>query len=216
MSNNFDETYNPSRDFRSGENEEKSLSSIRSRIDEIAENNTNRPEAKRKFPLKKWLISILVLILLVIGTNYYFTTKNKPAHEIVMAYFEPYPNYQQFQIRGNKNINVLRDAYKAYDKPNYIQAIELFDENFTNLSAEDKFYYAVALQGDGQWAASIVPLKKILTTVNTDYKPAAIWHLALARLMSNNNDGAIELLNELKNMPSSFQSKAVNLLNELN
>ena len=209
------EEYNNTEDFLAGESAEKSLWSINERIDQIV--GTSQKNVKKKTFFSKNIRFILVFLILIISTGIFYNSllnKAKFPSSLASSYYEPYPNYKQFTVRGIEHSTDLKSAYSAYDQGDFVGSCFNFQQNLQNLDSEDKFYYGISLLGDGQWGKSLTIFSSIENDIHPDYRHALSWYKALGLLGSNKNEEAKNVLKTLVYKPGPFSEKAQDLLNE--
>jgi hypothetical protein len=202
----FDQFQHPSEYLANATDENKALKRIDKRIGALAHPSNGRRAV--------WLwagIAASAVGLLLINT---FLINQPAGTDLAMRFFEPYPNYQALTVRGSDDANDLQDAYAVYDQGRYAESVLGFD-GAVGLTATDRLYRAIALQGTGQWELSEKELKEIETTIPEDYRHAHTWYRALSLVALSRGDETIHALKDLATGTSIFNQKAQQLLEAL-
>jgi len=168
-------------------------------------------EMKPKNHFKLWKIAASLLVLF--GLSYFVLFQNNVSNEELFAQnFEPYRNVILPIERGDVSTDLKTQAFTAYEKGNYKNAISLFSklqETQTNLYYV--FYKAnsyLALENTKE----AIPLLQKYIASNGTFTEKAKWYLALAYLKNNNIKEAKEILQNIEKEKSYHYEKASQIL----
>jgi len=203
--NPFDKFDKSSEYLLPGEQEEVSINKIKDRI--------KQPVKVKSLIPSKWTVGIAASLFMI---SIYFLLKptTLASEELAASVFSPYKNYQVENTRGPASPINLKDAYKAYDKRNFILAKSLFDEGQLQVSM-DSFYYAISLQGLGNWSDASSILESVKETIPIEHKDAWKWHSSLNHIALDQEEQAIDLLNSLNDSENSYKQQAITLVRQL-
>jgi|GEM_PF-1463009 len=163
---------------------------------------------------RKWYLMAAAVIAIVIVARFTLTL-NISAEDLYEDNFRPYPNVFQPAVRGQQQVDDRTEAFKAYDKGDYLRAATLFR----------------TILGRGHDAESLLLLGNCnLILSNTDAAISnftelsrtspelamqARWFLALAHLKNSDEAKARPLLEEIASTDASYAAKAKDILKEL-
>ncbi len=186
--------------FLRGESEETSLERINARIDRSAKRNP-------AVPLLRWTsIAAAAVLLLFIGKVFLFQTDNTG---MGVAFFEPFPNYEEPSLRGADNAT---EAYRHYDLKEFDLAVDMFRK--MSMSRTDSLYMGISLCAAGEWG-SAESVFRSLGEMAGQYESPHQWYWALSLLETDRQEEAQVLLDTLSTGNSSFAGDAVELTRAL-
>lgn len=172
--------------------------------------NIDAPVQSKSFKWKAVAASFIGFIM--ITTIALFLFRDKPAEQLYLSYYQPYPNMIAPAVRGTVDTSSFAKAFEAYDTENYIESAELFDQ----LYESEKLSFALLYSGishleNGQTTIAIQKFQQ-LNARDEDYKNVAQWYLALAFLKDGRRDFTEELLKDLAKRDTEFSEQAKELL----
>lgn len=132
--------------------------------------------------------------------------------ELVLAYFEPFPDVLTSRDQGDSLVSLAMTAYGVGD---YIQAISILKSIENDDSSLFRFYIGVSYQATGDYEKALDIWEELEESPERSLKFDIKWYKALALLGLNESERAKPIVQELVNQPSSVQSKARMLLEEL-
>lgn len=200
--NPFNKFDNPSEYLLPGEKEGDFIENVASRIKQ-----QSKPASI--IPLK-WIFGIAATVLLF-STIFFL----KPTNTMQLAErnFAPYKNYKVEQTRGT-NIDI--QAYSYYDNAEFESAIIEF-EKMENISGLDALYYAISLQGTGDWQTARDALKSAKKEIPLAHEDAWTWHYILNLVALESKEEAISELDKLiASGQSQFLDQATKIKKKLN
>jgi tetratricopeptide (TPR) repeat protein len=162
-----------------------------------------------------WLQMAAGLSLLAVAVYLLWPRTQEPA-TLYAEYFEPYPNIIMPTVRGvlETDSTLKAQAYRAYDRQEYTQAISLFEQ----LREKDE---AVLLYLGNSYLALSQPQKALplFEKVVNEYEvfdEQAEWYLAVTYLKLEDREKATAALQKVVARESSYKTKAQQILKKLN
>ncbi len=180
--NPFEKYDKPSEYLLPGEEEAEALERVSSRISATQQVGPIIPF--------KWMIGIAASILMA---AIIFLLQPKDSIQIAERHFEAYKNYKEEATRGSLDIS---EAYKHYENEDFASAIASFELQ-DKLSGLDALYYAVSLQGMGEWLKAGDILERDGENIPEQHQDALDYHLALSYVALNSKDKARSLIEQV-------------------
>lgn len=164
----------------------------------------------------KYLAVAASLVLLVgwFGYNSFFSTNYSNLYD---TNFSGYPNTVYTITRGDDQNSTEREAFVAYETKNYETALEKF--NAISESTEKNylpFYKAQAYLGLDNTDKAKAFFTQVIVEDNSEFVAESTWYLALISIKAEDKNQAKTYLEELIANYTYNQSKAKDLLEELN
>ncbi len=167
---------------------------------------TSRIQIKRIFAVAACLGIIIFGILLY--------QKSLSSNQATFtAYFEPYKSvFTNERTEGVYDGELLiRQAFEMYENKSYAEAIKLLKAAIKNDNNPDLvFYLANAQLANGDATSAINTFNKYLL-LSTEFKPQAIWYLALAHIKLDQIEKGCELLNKTEEFDTTYREMAASL-----
>lgn len=176
------------------------------------QNYENKKQTKKHY--KIWSIAASVLVLF--GLSYFVLFQENVSNEELFAQnFEPYRNVIQPIERGDVLKDLKTQAFAAYEKGNYKNAISLFSElQKTQTNLYYIFYKANSYLALENTSEAIALLQKYIT-LNGKFTEKAQWYLALAYLKVDNVSEAKKILQNIEEEKSYNYEKASQILQNI-
>lgn len=175
-----------------------------------SKNFGNELRSNKKLVFNYKLAAVISLLISSIFVFYIFTNKSTE-NTFIAAYFEPFPNQI---IPTTRSIELPKEikakAYYQYDLGNYDKAVELLRQ--IPASEDDGaslLYLGISHLVLGSYDNSIKNIQDYLT-VSRPFKEQGQWYLFLAYVANDNNDLALELMNDI-DASSLYRSKVVEI-----
>lgn len=156
-------------------------------------------------------VGIAASLFLVASLVLYF---NRDQSSLFDQYYEVYPNYELTSLRGEDDLTIRQDAYLAYDKQDYEEAIASFDKLDT-MMASDHFFKGISLMELKNEKSAIEAFNSAIQLKDKNYTDASIWYTALIYLKLEKTEDALPILEELSKGKSEFAKNAEELLDQL-
>ncbi|XOV69096.1 MAG: hypothetical protein ACFHU9_07900 [Fluviicola sp.] len=153
-----------------------------------------KEQQRKKNPAKirrLWVAAASIAAVLIVAMFIWRPDTQPAQNELVSEYFQPYDNV--ITVRGKKE--VLDKALLAYDRENYQEALQLFEEYPDDSVAV--FYAAESLMALKKYDASIAKFDQVLSHNNV-FREVAMYHKALALLGAGEKEKAAV---QLKSIP---------------
>ena len=154
-----------------------------------------------------WVAAAGIAALVIVALVVWQPGAGPSDQDLVATYFQPYDNV--VTVRGKKE--VLDKALLEYDKENYEEALELFNQ-YPNDSIA-LFYRAETFMALKKYDASIQAYDRVIQQ-NGIFTEVASFHQALAYLGAGNRQKAISALKRIPK-DSFYYDKARDLLKNL-
>ncbi len=184
--------------------------------DEDIEDDIEEPEKIRNLGVFRWYYAAASVVVFMVAGFLIYSNINFGYDNIVADVYEPYNYISPTSRGGDVQKNQLSQFFMYYDRAEYTQAIQLWEEVDDAQKTDDaEFYLANAYQAEKRYSEASDIYKKLIKSENK-YKMASIWYLALCYLSLDNPEQANDLLVELENENSSYSPKATDLLSRLN
>ncbi len=187
---------------------------------EEASTPTHTPVAKpasrgRRFFLVSMGIAATFLILFI-GGYFYLSSTTAPT-EFYYAYYQPYPNIiNPVERSGVMPEDTLARALIAYERGDFQQAIQMFQEAKNELSPGHQFYLALSHLESGNQLSAIEHLQEVIIAQDDTFYLPALWYQGLAHLAAQQPEEAKEVLGKLlEEEDSTYYAKAQKILSEL-
>ena len=197
MSNPYEQYDRPSSYHLAGDEETSRLLSIEKRVKAIR-------KKRRGQTLVYSIIAIAASVALFFVARQFF--EKEPSEHLAQRAFVPYKNYVYDQVRGEATVDIS-SAYQYYDQGVFDRAVLAFDKKAGSLSTIDELYYAISLQGTGEWQLSLNKLNKLSETLPREHQDALRFYTALAYLGVKNWKTAKQNLNTIAENNNSYYSK---------
>lgn len=155
----------------------------------------------------------LVLLVSWFGYNSFFSTNYSNLYD---TNYSGYPNTVYTITRGDDQNSLEREAFVAYETKNYETAIEKFDAIVE--SAENNyipFYKAQAYLGLDNTDKAESLFQEVIKN-NSEFVAESTWFLALIAIKGEDKNQAKLYLEDLITNYTYNQTKAIDLLEELN
>lgn len=166
------------------------------------------------------IIGLAASILLLAMAVFLFSNTQSD-QKLFTSYFEPMPSAvaNTGVSRGEAAAaNPKATAFEAYEAGDFQKAIPNF-RTYLERNPQDKesrFYFGLALLGDGYSNEAIEILKEVnLQPPKPGYKDASSWYLALAYLQLEQRQDAESILSTLEQGNSNYSNIAKQLLEDL-
>lgn len=153
----------------------------------------------------RWAAAAVLLIFLT-GV-FYFISSTKDYQKQYEAFYQPYPNIENPQERGEETFD---SAFLYYEASRYQEALKFLEKRKGNAA---RFYSGQCYLALEDYAAA----RNAFQSVDADdptYGTVSVWYLALTELQLQNPDRAKELLQNFAIKPD-YQEKAARLLKAL-
>ena len=200
--------------LKDGDNTNEILNRLDQKIDQA--NGNQKP----MFFSVGRIIGLAASVLLIAMAIFLFSN-TKSDQELFATYFEPMPSAvaNTGVNRGAiATANPKAKAFEAYEAGDFQMAIPNF-RSYLDANPQDKesrFYFGLALLGEGYSAEAIKILKEInYQPPKPGYKDASSWYLALAYLQIEQRKDAESILNTLEQGNSNYSNIAKQLLEDL-
>lgn len=174
-----------------------------------------RAEEKQTSSVSWYQMAAAIALLLAIGLGIYFLqSRQSSPEELFLAYYEvdAAPN-----TRNQASESELYKGYQAFNQQNYEEALMRWDnipadqlDNFT--TNELTYYRGLSYLELGRTTEAIQQLNQIQ---DSDFSDRATWYLALIWLKEGEADRARPLIQSLARRASPYQSKAKEVLKQL-
>ncbi len=175
----------------------------------------NIDSSKQSKPFKWKAVAASFIGFMMITTITLFLFRDKPAEQLYLSYYQPYPNIIAPAVRGAADTSSIAKAFEAYDTENYILSAPLFDQLYeSNRTSFALLYSGISHLENGQTETAIQRFQQLKTEDN-DYKDIAQWYLALTFLKDGKRDFAEELLKDLAKRDTEFSEQVEELLKEI-
>lgn len=175
------------------------------------ENDLKTPKQNNYAP---WLVAASILVIIGIGWMTFF---NNPTNtdQLYMAYFEPYENVVGPITRGQSVQAMKTEGFVAYEKGEYEDAAQLFQELYANTGESYYLLYeANALMASDQMKKAVPLLEKHLA-INDAFAGKSRWYLALAYLTTDETYQAKILLQKIVKYDGYKAEEAMEILDKL-
>lgn len=152
-------------------------------------------------------IAAAVIVLAIIG--FQFLDEDPSTQDLYASYYQPYDNTLQPVTRGESNVDVLSEAFQAYEAREFKKAITLFDSSLSNEYNPDvSFYKAMSLLSSGSEKEAAILLSN-LKKEKISYEPQLYWYSALLALKNNNKQMANEQLDSLVMLNTDYKKGTI-------
>lgn len=164
---------------------------------------TDQKSVKQKWSWLTILVCIVLLLFIFYMSYQIFAPDRPTSQELYASYFEP--EVVSFQTKGDPSLDELIKAQIYFNNKEYDLSIEAFQsfESSQNMTLDHRYYYALALIGDGRHEdgrSVLVPMSES----NTPYTYEATYFLALSYLQQGNDEKAIEYLRSIPVSASKY------------
>jgi len=177
------------------------------------ENQYSKKTENRYVSWIKPVAAIAAIFIIAIAINFFFQTKESE-QKLFLTYFEPSKNVSAPIVRATKNENIENNAFISYSEYDYVKALSLFEEAYSeSKNSELLFYEGNALLALGKTKEAINKLKQHLQTSDS-LSNRTHWYLALAYLKNKEPNHAKEELKQLLASGEPFKNKEATLLLE--
>jgi hypothetical protein len=170
-----------------------------------------REAAFRRVAAPQYL-ALAATLVVAAGAGLYLT-RPTPGEALFAESFEPHPSTRPV-VRGEAARDRLSEALARYESKSYAAAQAAL-ETILSQDANDPtalFYSGVSHLCRKQPTLAVVPLERVLALGPTEFRPAAEWYLALARLEMNDLAGARSRLERIAASDGFYRPKAAALL----
>ncbi|WP_149274997.1 tetratricopeptide repeat protein [Pareuzebyella sediminis] len=180
--------------------------------EEQTEAHREAPKTK-SFP-KKWLVAASIALLA--GLTYFFTA-NQTAnpHDLFTENFVPYRNVTHPITRGEETNDAKNQAFLAYSKGNYQEALPLFTALYTSAKEPYYLFYKANALIQLNRAEEAIPLLQEHLQTDDSLTDKSTWYLAMAYLQLEDTKKAKEALKKVVEMNTYKAKEAKQLLEEL-
>ena len=174
----------------------------------------------RKQGTQRWLspvIRVAASLALLLGAGYWYLASQVSPEELFAANYQPYPNIvNPVERSGALPQDQLGRAMIAYEKGNYKDAIESFEQQFDTLEPSYNFYLALCLLEVGESERAAATLEKVVISQNETFYLPALWYQSLAYLKDHQTQMAQQTLEKLlKQENSTYHDRAQKILDQL-
>ncbi len=165
---------------------------------------------------KSWSAAAAAVLLIAFG-SWWLLIGNLDQSNLFESYYQPYANVEQATTRSTETLTTREQAYAAYDRGEYQQAIDLFAEiTPANRRPVDNFYTAIShLAVDNPQSAELI-LERYTKNDDMVLQDQALWYLALAKLAIDKQEESRQILHRIVQNQSYHHQEAEALLSELN
>jgi tetratricopeptide (TPR) repeat protein len=167
---------------------------------------------------KRWRIfysitaAACILVLVAFGSYHLFKPMSPDA--IFAKSFKPYPN-----VVTTKGLNekLLSAGMYYYDLAKYDSAVLFYNQILSGApqNTEVVFFKGICLLSIGNANEAILNLNKVVSEDQSPYRNPARWYLALAFLISGDNEKTKETLSEIIKSNSTYSKDATRILKKL-
>lgn len=186
---------------------------LKAKFEAIEEaSSTSTSDKKETHRLWKWAASAAVGLTLV-GVFYFMNSENRNKR-LYAAYYEDFPNIVDRTQRDSQT--ELQNAFIYFQNKQWAEAAEAFQtlRNENPHIYYPGFYQALSLLNLDQPEEALPLLQATATSSDDRFSTPAKWYLALAYLKMDNEEQAIENLEEIPN-GSPYINDARALLEQL-
>lgn len=159
----------------------------------------------------KWAAALAVLAVLSLVVYLNISNSNK---DLFLAYYTTYPNVESPVSRSDAGGEAV---WRLYERGDYKQAYQLFEQALENDGADiaSRFYLGICALEINKLTVAEEAFAKVASDKEGAYFEQAQWYLALTYLKAGKQDAAIQRLEEIIAVKSSYDEKAKALLGEL-
>ncbi|HEX5170250.1 MAG TPA: tetratricopeptide repeat protein [Cyclobacteriaceae bacterium] len=165
--------------------------------------------------LKSWYFKIAASIVILLVAIKLLVPVHEDSEKLFQAYFKPYPNVFEPTVRGNDDVTQRSEIFLAYERGNYQEALNGFNEILKNGNEPG----VLLLAGNANLMLGNIQEAKnnflILIKNYDELDTQAKWFLSLCYLKEGDVDQARMMLEELGGTEISYANKAKELLKKV-
>jgi len=172
--------------------------------------------SKQKFKINKYSYLAAASIIIIIISISLFTLLSKQSNkQLFNDFFTPYPDI--ITEKGEANDNLLENAMYYYNSGNYMMVVEMLDSRIDNNATDYllSFYFGISCLKTNKTDEAIEAFRNIIVNNRKPIIYQSTWYLALGYLKNNETEKAINSLEVLSELETSYAEKAEDLLKEL-
>lgn len=166
---------------------------------------------------KKYLIAASITLISMLFAGYMIWFQAPNPESLYQAYMQIPDN--NIAVRGEPDGNQMGLAMEAYDKENYLSALNQLN-NILEVAPNNPgalFYSGVSYMAMEQYSDAISTFQGLIELESHEYYTAAQWYLSLSLLKTNQLESAKSQLEQLQQLnQGQYSRKAGELLNKLN
>ncbi|UZS00207.1 tetratricopeptide repeat protein [Chondrinema litorale] len=161
---------------------------------------------------KFWSVAAVITIIISVTSLLLDFSKSNNS-DLFDTYYYTYENI--YRVRSNNEYSKIDQAFEAYDKGNFLDASNLFEEILgTDVDYAIIFYIANTQLEMGVYEKAITNYSKVIAN-DARWGIPAEWYLALTYLKINNIEEAISTFESIKKSNNSYSSKASEIITKL-
>lgn len=162
-----------------------------------------------------WIYGSVAASLLVVGSLVYYFNNSGPT--LFDQYYQLHPNFEVTILRGDNSLTLEQQTFLYYDKRDFRQALEGFDQlTQASPAKESLFFFRGITQIElGNLNLALTDLQKIINNSSSEYYDASLWYSSLVHLRLDQEEQSRALLVRLSNSPGEYQTKAIELIERL-
>ncbi len=185
---------------------------LRNKLKTQVKDFESRASQKKQGIRPAWIGGISASLILLVGVVYIFSTGNDGS--LYGEYYESYPNYEMTITRGEEDLSTIQQAYQAYDTKDFTKAERLFTDFLNEESnVPAQFFLGMSRMELEKFDQAIDAFEQVIGSEG-DYRDAALWYAALASIKLENQQAAIQLLDQLSDS-KEYRIQANDLKSEL-
>lgn len=197
-----------------GEASEQSLKSIDNKIEKRIQRS--RDISQSSFPLAKWAVAAVLIGVISVFAVRLLSGKSQGTN-LYADYFQilPHPD-QQVRSSGEESLTWEQKAVEAYEKEDFAQAIEMYEQVLTHEPNNPKhiLFLGISYLNVNQVDMAIDVFAKRVPK-GTQYDQDIQWYLALAYIKKEDFGTARLLLQGLASKEGYYQEQALMLVEKL-
>ena len=171
---------------------------------------------KQKFKINKYsYLAAASIIIIIISISLFTLLSSQTNEQLFNNFFTPYPDI--ITEKGEANDNLLENAMYYYNSGNYMTVVKMLDSRIDNNATDYllSFYFGISCLKTNKTNEAIEAFRNIIVNNRKPIIYQATWYLALAYLKNNETEKAINSLEALSELETSYAEKAESLLKEL-
>jgi tetratricopeptide (TPR) repeat protein len=183
-------------------------------LETVNETDTNwklSPKEKKSVLINmntRFILAIAASLAIIIFTwQIFFVSGEDPAaKQLFSEFFEPYQMVlsQRSEADTSGHVNLMNLAVQEYTSGNYSSAADAFQQlsKFEPENISYMYYNALSLLGSNKGSEAIEILEEVLHTKGHLFTEQSLWYLALAYILADDEEKALDLLKAIK--PGEF------------
>ncbi len=174
----------------------------------------DQPESTNLMKRYPQWVSIAATLLLLIAAFFVVRVNLNTLDKVYVSHYEKLPNKVAVIVRGEEDMDELKQSMVVYNMGNYDQALEQFEKLDEEHPELNMYKGVIALERE-QVEEAMGYFKPFAEDTDSEYYEEGKWYLALCYLKNGNLDKVKSTLAPLEENDDYYGQKAQSLLNEI-